>query len=106
MTTITVDNTDFEVELVKFADIQAGDKVIHTYDDTSNYSPVDLWMGVAEHGNTSPRQEWYGPERIHATQNQDGTFTTQAVRNDDDYGFLIVATWHETETGHCLYRVI
>lgn len=106
MKTITINNIVRNVEEVKFADIQQGDTIIHTYDDARNFGPVDLWMGVAEKGNSEPRIEWYGSERIHATQNDDGSFTIQAVRDNDDYGFLVVATWHETEPNHALYRVV
>ena len=106
MTSIVIDNVTHNVEPVAFADIAKGDTIIHLYDNTREFGPVDLWIGTAEKGNSAPRLEWYGPVRRHATQNEDGTFTVQAVRDNDDYGFLIVASWHETEENHSLYRVV
>lgn len=102
---ITIDGIAYPVAPVLYKDVRAGDTIIHIWDDSKHYGPVELWIGEATHGE----HEWYGPVRSHALRNEDGTFTIQAVRtpvSEDDYGYVIVSQWHETETGHSLYRVI
>lgn len=102
---ITINDIAYAVAPVRYKDIQAGDTIIHIWDDTKHYGAVPLWLGEATHGEL----DWYGPNRSYALRNEDGTYTIQSVRtpvSEGEYGYVIASPWHETETGHSLYRLV